>query len=111
MPNPTNERELRRKLEALLAEAHAAARPMEFDLNTLFDRVQAGTLAQLALALRALVGEGRITVVFRVMSPAGGGIADFKTLTEIPNTLEDRFNDWQELEVTPDRVVPVYMFQ
>lgn len=111
MPSSDKDRELLRKLEALLDEARAAARPLEFDLNSLFDRLRPGTLADLALALRTLVSEGKVSVVFRVVSPAGGGLGDFRALTDIPDTVEDRYNDWQELQVTPDRVIPVYTFQ
>jgi hypothetical protein len=111
MPSPNRDRELQEKLEALLAQVRRRRESMEFDLNSLFDRLQPGSLAALALALGALVHEGKLKLVFRVMSPDGAGLGDFPTLSAIPPTMEDRFNDWRQFEVTPERVLPVYRFQ
>lgn len=111
MPSsPDKDYELQRKLEELLAQAHVRGQSMEFDLNSLYDRLQADSLARLALVLGPLVREGKVRLVFRVLNPSGEGLADFSSMADIPPTLEDRYHDWRPIEVTADRVLPVYLF-
>lgn len=101
---------LLRELRQLLATAADEGRTIEYDLDSLYDRVHARSLAALTLALSELIAAGRTTVVFRVTSPTGGALGDFPSPAEVPSRLEDRFDDWREIEVTPERVVPVYKF-
>ncbi|MCC7012977.1 MAG: hypothetical protein IT454_10475 [Planctomycetes bacterium] len=101
---------IRQQILRLIDEARRERHPIEYDLDTLFDRLHATSMARLALPLGELVHRGQVQLLYRVVSPRGGGLADFSSPDEIPPTIDDRFNDWQPLEVTPDRVAPIYRF-
>lgn len=101
---------MRDELLALVAKAKRERRQFEFELDTLFDRVHADSLSRLSLQLAELVQLGRVQVVFRVISPHGGGLGDFPDIKHVPRVIEDKYGDFAELTVTPDLVVPIYRF-
>lgn len=110
MSNGSNDTRLRNELLAIIASAERERRPIELDVDTLFDRVRAESLSRLSLQLAELVRLGRVQVVFRVTSPHGGGLGDFPDIQHVPRVIEDRYADHAELTVTPDLVVPIYRF-
>jgi len=110
MSDRSERNRLQRELEGLLARARGEGRPLEFNLDDLFDRLRTDSLARLTLLLGEMVHEGDVDLLFRVYSPTGGGLQDFATLAEIPHVIEDRFDNWREFEVTSDRVAPIYRF-
>ena len=105
------ERKALYRLKALLDEADANApstRPLEFTFEHLFEETGFIRPEDLALVLAELVSKGAIEKTVRVYSPfTGGGIADFDSLTEVPQTLHDWRAD-QDIDVRPNSVSVIY---
>lgn len=57
----------------------------------------------LSRVLTELAQEGFLRKILRVESPAGGGIGDFQSLSQIPREIYDERTD-RMINVTPDRV-------
>ncbi len=91
------------------SRTHAA----EFRLGDFVDQgVEVSSLAELAGALRFLLAANKAALVFRVVSPTGhGGLAEYQSFEDIPSRISDRFDDDNEVVVTPEMVVPVYIFR
>ncbi len=62
----------------------------------------------LSKALQDLVAEGRLNRVVRLESPGGGGIAEYKSVLQVPSTVLDS-QVGQELDVTPDHLKVVFV--
>jgi hypothetical protein len=65
--------------------------------------------AQLSLILTELADGGVLHRIVRVESPeTGGGIADYHSLLEIPETIRD-YRTGKTLEVTPDNIRTIFV--
>jgi hypothetical protein len=85
-----------------------ASPQQEFTFQKLFQLVRPSSPQALVLILDELVHEGLIRRLFRVESPqSGGGLRDYETLEEIPETLHDWRTD-EVTEVTPENVRPIF---
>ncbi len=100
------ERAVTAKLKRLLAE-HSGDKS-EFTLNDLYDLLHPDSREELAMVLADLVKQGKIKQVIRVISPTKqGGIKDFNSLDDVPQSIHDWRTD-TEIEVHPDDLRVVY---
>ncbi len=101
--SPAREELLRALEEA--RDAHA-----ELTFEHLSQKAGSPGIERLTLIMANLVRHGLVKQVFRIESPSGlGGIADFDSLSEIPQQIEDwRTN--QALDVRPENIVVIYKF-
>jgi len=75
----------------------------------LSDLVHPNSVESLAGALGDLVRSGELKLVVRVISPSTlGGIADFRSLDEVPQIVRDWRSD-TEMEVKPQDLRLVYI--
>lgn len=66
--------------------------------------------AELAQLISILIAEHVLKRVVVVESPAGGGIAEFPSMDEVPETVHDQLRDiW--MRVTPGDIRTVYTLQ
>lgn len=66
------------------------------------------TSSELAVLISLLTSEHILRRVVVVVSPAGGGVAQFSSLDEVPDTLHDHLRD-QLMVVTPSDLRTVYV--
>ena len=98
-----------RRAIAKLAEILGTEEHREYTLNRLSDLVHPNSRESLAGALGELVRAGDVKLVIRVVSPSThGGIADFASLDEVPDTIHDWRTD-QDLEVSADDLRVLYV--
>jgi hypothetical protein len=98
-----------RQAIAKLAELLSSGEHKEYTLNRLSDLVHPNSVESLAGALGELVRSGELKLIVRVISPSTqGGIADFRSLDEVPDVIRDWRTD-REIEVNTDDLRVVYL--
>lgn len=80
-----------------------------FSLPVLLDKLSLKPNAETFLALRSFEESGLIKKTLRVESPTLGGIADFSSLTDVPDEVED-FRTGMYITVTQDNLKTLYSF-
>ena len=66
------------------------------------------TSSELAILISLLTSEHILRRVVVVQSPAGGGVAEFDSVDEVPDRLHDHLRDVQ-MDVTPSDLRTVYV--
>lgn len=66
------------------------------------------TSSELAVLISLLTSEHILRRVVVVQSPAGGGVAEYASVAEVPDTLHDHFRDVQ-MDVTPSDLQTFYI--
>ncbi len=64
---------------------------------------------ELVRALAEIVKRGFAQRIVRVMSPQGGGIKDFQSVTQVPDEIYDE-RTGREIHVQPENLVVIYKF-
>ena len=80
----------------------------ELTFDHLVARLRPRSVERLALILAELTRLGSMRRVIRVESRERGGIADFTSLQDVPSRIHDWRTD-EEVEVTPDKLLVLYM--
>ena len=81
----------------------------EYSFNFLVHRLPDVPPAQLSLVLSELDDVGVLQRIVRVESPeTGGGIGDFRSLLDVPETIVD-YRTGKTLEVTPDNIRTIFV--
>ena len=76
---------------------------------TLIQRIsEVNTSSELAVLISILTSEHILRRVVVVQSPAGGGVAEFASADEVPDSLHDHLRDVR-MEVTPSDLRTVYV--
>ena len=77
-------------------------------INRLYDILSPASQGSLAKLLGDLVDAGLLKLVVRIESPeTGGGIEDYSSITEVPDTLHDIYSD-HEFHVNPENIKILY---
>jgi hypothetical protein len=79
-----------------------------FTLQRLYDLASPSTAFVFAQLLNDLVEVGVIKKIVRVESPILGGIEDFSSITEVPDTITDWHQDDITIEVKPENIRVLY---
>ena len=66
------------------------------------------TSSELAVLISLLTSEHILRRVVVVLSPAGGGVAEYASVADVPDTLHDHLRDVQ-MEVTPSDLRTFYI--
>lgn len=101
------DRETIQRLERIISEPFESSKVKCFSLKRLYELTSPPTDLLLAQLLNYLVVVGAMKKIVRVESPSLGGIADFSSLTEVP----ERIHDWRrdiEVEVNPEDIHILY---
>jgi hypothetical protein len=99
------ERRTAKRLAALISEAQRDPKTLTFE--GVLDRVSPSSATALALMLADAERRGLVQRLFRVESPAGGGVGTYHSLAEVPAVVHDWRTD-QEVEVAPGMIRIVY---
>ncbi len=103
-----NEREPLKRLESLL---NAARGEPEYTFEHLYHEVHPSSPEVLALVLSELVKRGLMKKLVRVESPVDrGGIADFPSVTDVPEEIHDWRAD-HSLRVQPENLRVIFKLQ
>lgn len=92
-----------------LADVFASSGKVVVHYDRLLDLVHPASQAQFAEVMRQLVRDKKLREVIRVESAKGGGIGDFSSLEDVPDTIHDWRTD-QNVEVTADMLRVVYEY-
>src|SRR5437870_5056744 len=93
------ERQSLKRLEALLNSVKAES---EYTFEHLYQKIRPSSPEVLALVLSDLAARGVLQKIVRVESPVGkGGIADFSSITEVPDEIHDWRSD-RSLRILPE---------
>lgn len=77
--------------------------------STLIQQIsKVSSSSELAVLISLLTSEHILRRVVVVQSPAGGGVAEFASVAEVPDTLHDHLRDVQ-MEVTPSDLRTFYV--
>ena len=89
-------------LQAVLRENEA------YDFDRLVDLVRPESEFELRLLLGKLVRAGHLRILYRVLSPeAHGGIRDFDSLDEVPETIDD-WRVGRQIDVNAENIRALY---
>jgi hypothetical protein len=75
----------------------------EYTFDHLYQEVSPRSPELLSLILTELVKQGFLEKLVRVESPQGGGIGDFPSVADVPDTIYDWRSD-REMEVQPQNL-------
>lgn len=78
-----------------------------YTLDRLYDLVAPSSVQTLSLILGELTQRGILQQFVRVQSPTGGGIEDFSSILDVPQTMHDWRTD-KEIEVGPENLQIVF---
>jgi hypothetical protein len=99
---------LKSLIESAVSQSEKRRAPLEYTFEHLFEETGFIKPEDLALALAELVSQGAIEKKIRVVSPTrGGGIGDFESILEVPQTIHDWRAD-REVSVSPDELTVIY---
>ena len=109
------EREAIKCLQTLLnnlrSKYEASGKVPEYTFEHLYQQAQFSSPEVLSMVLAELVERGEIQKSVRVESPStGGGIGDYKSILDVPETLYDWRAD-KELRVSPENLRIIFKFQ
>jgi hypothetical protein len=97
------------KAIARLAQLITTGEHKEYTLNRLSDLTKPNSIETFAGVLGELVRTGAIKLVIRVISPSTqGGIAEFRSLDDVPDVVHDWRTD-RDLEIKTDDLRVVYV--
>lgn len=103
---PTHPRVEERNLaKEILAILSSPDREATFSL--LLDKLHSPSTTALTKTLTDLLYDRKIEKVIRVESPGGGGLGEFKSFVDIPNTIVDWRTD-RVMEIHPDNLVTIF---
>lgn len=109
------EREAIERLESLLndlrKESVRSGKAPEYTFEHLYQKTQFSSPEALSVVLADLVDRGEIQKRVRVESPStGGGIGDYNSLLDVPETIYDWRAD-KEVAVTPEQLRVIFKLQ
>jgi len=104
-----------RRLESLLNtlrdQSAKTGKVPEYTFDHLYQKAGFSSPEALSLVLAELVERGEIQKRVRVESPStGGGIGDYESLQDVPETVHDWRAD-KELTVTPENLQVIFKLQ
>lgn len=86
------------------------AYPQVFSVTRMFDVVHPSSMVAFAAILSRLVEKGVLVKIFRIESDALGGIKDYPSLQEVPDTIHDWRRDI-DITVTPENIRIYYKME
>lgn len=90
------------------AAAHQRLDKLRLDPSIIQKISKIDSSTELAILISLLLSEQVLRRVVVVESPAGGGVAEFSSIDEVPDSLHDHFRDtW--MVVTPNNLRTVYV--
>jgi len=107
MPEELQEAEAVRRFEAYVRSV-PRNRKIELTINRLYDIISPRSRSSLAYILNELVSSGLLHRIVRIESPVtGGGIADYESITDVPDTIHDIYSD-VDIHVNPENIRVLY---
>jgi hypothetical protein len=101
-PRKATKVNLSSKVLAILYESNR-----EYTFSLLLERLHRPSTTALTSILADLIYDHKVEKVIRIESPAGGGLGEFKSFDEIPNTIFDWRTD-RMMRVHPDNLVTIF---
>ncbi len=81
---------------------------LRLDPTLIWQISKVSTSSELAVLISLLTSEHILRRVVVVQSPAGGGVAEYASVADVPDTLHDHLRDVQ-MEVTPSDLRTFYI--
>lgn len=97
------------RLHSLISNMRASQQRVEYPANRVVELVGAPNVAVLNAELTKLIGAGELDAVYRIRSQqTGAGIAEYHSITEIPQRLFDDTTDTYQDVILARDVETVY---